>query len=318
MQFSSHLFSSLCIVILNVAYATLHKSLSCCDEQNDPILSSCFFKYNKPHELQSNQKFLGGSVIGGLGNQLFVMFSTMSYAIKHDLPFIFDYNPDLIYRKTHWEGMYASLTCFSTEVYPLWQSNFSYLPSYNESSFYYTKIPSPTQLNLTQFKLNGYYQSYKYFYSYKRMIFRAMNTHSLQSRVYDLYYNQYFNTTKLVVAMHFRIGDYTRNTKIYPIMPLQYYTNAIQAMLNDLNIPISTISLLCVYDPSDSERINTDYLEPLRIMFPGIELMLVDSAIPDWHQMLLMSLCQAIIIPNSTFAWYVNVYVYMYICIRIP
>ena len=150
------------------------------------------------------------------------------------------------------------------------------------------------------------------------MIFRAMNTHSLQSRVYDLYYNQYFNTTKLVVAMHFRIGDYTRNTKIYPIMPLQYYTNAIQAMLNDLNIPISTISLLCVYDPSDSERINTDYLEPLRIMFPGIELMLVDSAIPDWHQMLLMSLCQAIIIPNSTFAWYVNVYVYMYICIRIP
>ena len=296
---------------MNQELYSLHsnQTLSCCDMKKDPTSSSCFFKHNKPHQIQTKQKFVGGSVIGGLGNQLFIMFTTISYAIKHNLPFIFDYSYEVGDRKTHWEGMYASLTCFSTKTYPKWHAIIRHLPTYNEKEFYFTEIPSPTQLNMNKFngmKLNGYYQSYKYFDEHKHIIFHAMNAYNSQSQIYDLYYDKYFNTTKQVVAMHFRIGDYAlpTKTKVHPIMPLQHYMNAIQQVIADLNVPKSSISLLCVYDPSDSERINTDYLEPLRIKFPGIELIVVDSAIPDWHQMLLMSLCQVIIIANSTFSWY--------------
>ena len=112
--------------------------------------------------------------------------------------------------------------------------------------------------------------------------------------------------------MHFRLGDYVVFSKKYIVLPLQYYINAIQLILSDLSTPNSAttttttstnLRILCVYDPKDSKQVKTDYLEPLRLKFPGIEFIVVDSAIPDWHQMLLMSLCRVIIIANSTFSW---------------
>ena len=309
----------LTLLLLNQAVDGLYsdKTLSCCDEQSDPSSLSCFFKNNQPHQLQPNQRYLTGSVIGGLGNQLFIMFTTISYAIKYDLPFIFEYTRVVADRRTHWKGVYASLICFSTKKYPQWHGFTKSLSYYNEKEFYYTEIPSPTQLNMNNkftngLKLNGYYQSYKYFDSYKRVIFHTMNANNLQSQIYERYYDRYFNTTKHIVAMHFRIGDYLlpRMTKVYPIMPLQYYINAIQQVITDLNtpnVPTATTStgirILCVYDPKDNNRIETDYLAPLRLKFPGIEFIVVDSAMPDWHQMLLMSLCKVIIIANSTFSW---------------
>ena len=303
-----------CLLIHYVFSSRLNQTLACCNEKAEQTQSlSCFFKQNHPDQSQSNQQYLTSTIVGGLGNQLFIMFTTISYAIKYNLPFIFDYTPDLHYRKTHWDGLYASLTCFSTKYNIIWQTIFNSttfpMSNYSEKAFYYTEIPPPSQLksNINRFtnglKLNGYYQSYKYFHEYKRIIFRSMNIYNLQSQIYDRYFHPYFNTSKYVVAIHFRIGDYIRITKIYPIIPLQYYTNAIQHIITDLNIPNKSIRLLCVYDPNDNNRITNDYLEPLRIKFPGIEFTVVDSAMPDWHQMLLMSLCRVIIIPNSTFAW---------------
>ena len=49
-----------------------------------------------------------------------------------------------------------------------------------------------------------------------------MNIYNLQSQNYDLYYYLYFNTTKHVVAIHFRIGDYITLPHLYHILPLQY------------------------------------------------------------------------------------------------
>ena len=300
------------LVIYCLSLSNRSSTLSCCDEKNhDPNSTTCFFKYNNHMQLKSNQKFVMRTITGGLGNQLFMIFSTLSYTIKYDVPLLFDYNhlatggDD---RQAHWKGLYASLTCFSTLIYPQWQDLSKSLPYYKESAFFYNEIPSPKHLNFGQFygfKLKGFYQSYKYFDDHKHMIFSAMNISNLQGQVYDLYYVPYFDTTRHIVAMHFRIGDYARFPKKYPIMPLQYYTNAIQQILVDLNTPNipSTIRLLSVSDPKDSERVTRDYLEPLRIKFPGIELIVVDSAMPDWHQMLLMSLCQVIIIANSTFSW---------------
>ena len=328
MSYKSFLLILVILLLNQEAYSLYsNKTLLCCDEHSDPSSLSCFFKNNQPHQLQSNQRYLTGSVIGGLGNQLFIMFTTISYAIKYDLPFIFEYTRVVADRRTHWKGMYASLICFSTKRYPRWHGFIKSLSYYNEKEFYYTEIPSPTQLTLNNkftngLKLNGYYQSYKYFNEYKHIIFQAINIYHLQGQIYERNYNKYFNTTKHVVAMHFRIGDYTlpRMTKVYPIMPLQYYINTIQQVITDLDTPnVSTatspttttnttttttaIRILCVYDPKDNNRIENDYLVPLRLKFPGIEFIVVDSAMPDWHQMLLMSICRIIIIANSTFSW---------------
>ena len=159
---------------------------------------------------------------------------------------------------------------FSTKIYSKWRTIFKpSLPVYQEKEYYYNEIPSPIQLNLTPFKLRGYYQSYKYFHECKDILFNIMNIYNLQSQNYDLYYHPYFNTTKHVVAIHFRIGDYITLPHLYRILPLQYYINAIRLIVTDLKTPNSNIRLLCVYDPNDHNRIETDYLVPLRLKFPG-------------------------------------------------
>ena len=314
------------LLLLNQKTCSLspNKTLACCNNNHDNNTSSCFFKNNNPYH--KNETFLMKRFIGGLGNQLFIIFTTISYAYKYNLPFLFEYSPRTVngVRKTYWHSIYYNLICFTTKVYPAWHGVGKSLPMYEEKTFYYNKIPPPNELNLnltrfngskpTGLKLRGYYQSYKYFHEYKGIIFHAMNISNVQSQNYDLYYDKYFNTAQHhVVAMHFRIGDYAVFSKKYIVLPLQYYINAIQLIGSDLNTPnmpystnstnTTSIRILCVYDPKDSKQVKTDYLEPLRTKFPGIEFIVVDSAIPDWHQMLLMSLCRVIIIANSTFSW---------------
>ena len=259
---------------------------------------------------------------------MFIIFATISYSYKYNLPFLFEYSPRTASggRNTYWQSIYYNLICYTTKVYPTWHGVAKSLPIYEDKAFYYHQIPAPNELNLTSinhltrtnglqptgFKLRGFYQSYKYFDEYKDIIFHTMNISNLQGQNYDLYYDKYFNTAKHVVAMHFRLGDYFFFPQKYLVLPVQYYINAIQSIVSDLNAPNSTttattatagIRILCVYEPGDSKRVETGYLDPLRIKFPGIEFIVVDSAMPDWHQMLLMSLCRVIIIANSTFSW---------------
>ena len=108
-----------------------------------------FFRYNNPQS--TNQTFLMKRFIGGLGNQLFIIFTTISYAYKYNLPFLFEYSPRIVNgaRKTYWHSIYSGLLCHTTKVHPTWHGIGKSFPMYEEKTFYYNRIPSPNELNLT-------------------------------------------------------------------------------------------------------------------------------------------------------------------------
>jgi hypothetical protein len=52
------------------------------------------------------------NLCGGLGNQLFQIFATISYAIKYNIPFVFLYSeisPSITHRITYWNTFLKSL-----------------------------------------------------------------------------------------------------------------------------------------------------------------------------------------------------------------
>ena len=69
--------------------------------------------------------------------------------------------------------------------------------------------------------------------------------------------------------------------------------------------------LVCVYYTittlyyigSEREFVATERLHPLHIAYPNIEFVSVGFTIPDWHNIILMSICRYIIIANSSFSW---------------
>ena len=56
-------------------------------------------------------------LMGGLGNQLFQMFTTIAYGIRHSKKIIFSYTPTLTtgtIRSTYWEDFLQSIKPFTT------------------------------------------------------------------------------------------------------------------------------------------------------------------------------------------------------------
>ena len=121
--------------------------------------------------------------MGGLGNQLFIIFTTIAYALKNNI----DYKIICICKKRK--------TYFDTLLYKNikeYQKPFLNCKLFKENGFNYQEIPKENNIILY-----GYFQSYKYFDKYKYKIMSMLDITSAREELigYDGF-------------LHFRIGDY--------------------------------------------------------------------------------------------------------------
>jgi hypothetical protein len=97
---------------------------------------------------------------GGLGNQLFEIFATMSYAINNDHLFFFKntyaLNSGVTQRHTYWHSLLIFLRKHLTDS--IYNHNMKIV---REKSFSYEELPITTLLD--NIILDGYFQSHKYF-----------------------------------------------------------------------------------------------------------------------------------------------------------
>jgi hypothetical protein len=108
------------------------------------------------------------TIMGGLGNQLFQIFTTIAAALRNNDTFFFVHQDELAGnpghpRFTHWStllrGLRSYLKPFNDTTHKLFQS----LPTWNEIGFHYTAIPTETLKYPKPLRLHGYFQSEKYF-----------------------------------------------------------------------------------------------------------------------------------------------------------
>ena len=241
--------------------------------------------------------FYWGNVVGGLGNQLFIIATTISTSIDNECDFIFHNSTNIGSRKTYWTTFLSTLNshCIVNIQNPT--------NVYTELFFHYNKIPQlqlpivQTQQNIV-YKLDGYYQSPKYFNHNKDTILNKMGIIKNRNMIQALYPDKVKD-----VALHIRLGDYVYLQNHHPIMPLLYYYNALTEILRQRDT-INGVNVFCEINSVDD--INTNYINPLKRLFPTIEFVHIQFIKEEYNELLFMSLSPNIIMANSTFSWWAS------------
>jgi len=134
------------------------------------------------------------SLFGRYGNNLFQVSATIAYALRHNMYYSIPKYGLNFGRKT-------------TYKFPN-QTDIKASPQYNQPTHGYTEIPFMTDVNLY-----GHFQSEKYFEDYRDEVRTAL---------------EFPKATINKCAIHVRRGDYVGQENRFPVLPIEYYSDAIQ------------------------------------------------------------------------------------------
>lgn len=226
-------------------------------------------------------------LMGGLGNQLFQIFAGISLAldIGSDYRFCdkFYYNTPkkVTKRLTYWENFLSDL---KDKVLNINEDKRKYNIYLYENARKYKQIPKNNNL-----LLKGYFQSYKYFENNYEKIIEILNIRDKQEIVKKKYDYDYDN----ICSIHFRYGDYKQKKKYHINLDKNYYKKSVDF--------INAKKYLIFYEKEDKELVENiiNYIKK-----DEVDYIYIDTSIPDYEQLLIMSLCKDNIIGNSTFSWF--------------
>lgn len=263
-------------------------------------------------------------VYGGLGNQLFQIFTTIAISLKSGHSFFFTYKPAIVDQDTHrhayWDSFLTNLDPFvvhadASHSFLSWKRIEVKEPENHEFFEIVPKHVSKEDLNAdvrrtvaqeVLYQLTGFFQSYKYFEHEFDDICRMIGLEQQkQAIIREIQYNGYVIAP---ISMHFRWGDYKKLEHIHPIMPFEYYRNSLDFVLDKLrNDPGSSswsdkIPVLIFCEAADFPEIHREVIRRLEPLFPMCEFLRAPFETTEWKQMLYMSLCRCNIIANSTFS----------------
>ena len=239
---------------------------------------------------------------GGLGNQLFQIFTTISYGLTHKKAFAFTQQINLDTKRcTYWHSFLRPLAKFTRDI------NYAALSPFKvkEKAFTYNELPL---VNSASIFLSGYFQSEKYFASHAGAIMRLIRLEEQKVSVQT----KLKNITILPgsMSLHFRRGDYKQLQQFHPLLTYEYYHKAILHILGQhilgqhILVQQQTINSIYVFCEEGDLPDVIPILDKLRLSFPTLTFQLMQSHLSDWEQLLLMSLCTHNVIANSSYSWW--------------
>ena len=236
--------------------------------------------------------------MGGLGNQIFQIFATISYAIKSKNRFQFLNLTTLgagstTVRYTFWESFFSNMKPFLISELP------QPIHVIREKGFPYNELPVREMVN-RNVMIYGYFQSYKYFQENYDMIYRILNIDKMKNDIVNNLNltSEYLENT---VSMHFRIGDYKKIQDFHPLATYDYYERSLLYM--QITKPNSNFTILYFCEDCDIDDVMV-IINKLTINYPLYNFKRGLNTLEDWQQMLLMSCCHHNIIANSSFSWW--------------
>lgn len=237
------------------------------------------------------------NLMGGLGNQIFQIFATISYAMKSRNQFKFTDKDKLgggstTLRYTFWNSFFANLKPFLTSTFPG-------LHVIREKGFQYNELLVLEMMN-RDVLLSGYFQSYKYFQENYEPICRIIGLGKMKTELL-LSLDLVDKSLEKTISMHFRLGDYKKIPEYHPIATYEYYEGALTHIQKQKPHEDFTIYFFC--EDGDFEEVKVT-VDKLAKRFPRYCFVRGDNTLADWQQMLLMSCCHHNIIANSSFSWW--------------
>jgi len=162
--------------------------------------------------------------MGGLGNQLFQIATTLAYSWTHSIPAVFHkihHSPSIFKPKpVYWDSYFHTLSTQPTPLDDAWV--------YQEPRFEYDALPKTK----TDMLLRGYFQSYRYFDSYRSEILKLFQ---LPKSTINTIHQQYEpENWDAPIAVHIRRGDYLKLKKNTPFFQkaiiIKKHWNSFQTM----------------------------------------------------------------------------------------
>ena len=288
------------LILLSIAFLIRMVFVKSIDNYTEEELceKSAWCSYRK--QLKNNGTIFVCQIMGGLGNQLFVLFNIIALSKQTGYQFRIIDKSKNDKRSTYWANFLKPLESY------LLKDTVSYEYTYIEPSFEYKPIADvlPYIDGKNQGKnfvlIFGYFQSVKYFEKHKDYIIDLLKIPHLQAQVVKKVTQVDFKNT--IVSLHFRIGDYAdaSTAPVLPLMKIDYYIKALWYVNRSLNNPFQ---VLYFYE-RDDQKIVDGHISKLSSAFPQLKFIPIMKGLDDWEELLVMSCCHHNIIPNSTFGWW--------------
>lgn len=240
---------------------------------------------------------------GGLGNQLFQYAVGKRLAEKHQIELKFDISEytDGYYRKYRLgnfniEGKIASKEEINQFKKNNWQKILEKIkPYYKRTTIKYSGYgfdKNILKLGANVY-LDGYWQNEKYFLDISDIIKQKFTLKNALSPIAQDLQKKTLNCNS--VSIHIRRGDYitsSKFSKIYKLLPWDYYANAIKKISIEVSSPIFFIF------SDDIEWIKNN------TAIPSPNIIVSRNELNDYEELFLMSSCRHNIIANSSFSWW--------------
>lgn len=218
---------------------------------------------------------------GGLGNQLFQIATSYVYSLRNKKNF---------YISKIWDGLSNDRPSYwDSLLFNLKQNliNNEDIPNpcivYKEKNFSHNEIPFISR----DIKLEGYFQSEKYFMEYRDEILSLFSLHENMIPKIDM------SDDTIKIAIHVRRGDYLKYPSIHITMTKEYYTKAKQIIEEKLGFVPNYY-----YFSDDIEYTKEMFKNDIKPTDKFI------SGYKDYEELYIMSQCNHFIIANSTFSWW--------------
>ena len=230
-------------------------------------------------------------VKGGLGNQLFQIFTAIAFALRENHEFTFCYYKKIGNRETYWDSFLCDLKKYTNTIIS------QNVNTIKEIEFSYNELPKLVSNNVY---LNGYFQSHKYFQEYSKEILEKIGFQNKLNKMKTIFYT-FIDNLNPTISIHFRIGDYINLPKHYHILKYEYYFKALTHLIYQLNNVHLNVLYFC--QEEDVEKVNI-IINQLKENLSNISFIQCPFHFKDWEQLLFMSCCNHNIIANSTFSWW--------------
>lgn len=252
----------------------------------------------------------------GLGNQLFMIAAGFGFKISNpSAKLVFEDREHKDGRPTYWNTFFADCSLIQ-------EARVSRLPECKwerhgngDLAFIFTNYQGILRRNLRNnisTIISGYFQNLRYIPERETMI-KIFNMLGKQYSMRERFNEIDFNTT---CSIHFRMGDYKNHQSKFPLLTDEYYREALQEIRKN-NPGIAT--LLIFNEKDDLKSVERRIPSIVSSVQYNIRYA-VQYSLHDWEELVLMSLCKANIIANSTFSWwaaYLNIHVNaMVVCPR--
>jgi hypothetical protein len=239
---------------------------------------------------------------GGLGNQLFQVFTLFAFCYDYDmtpvLPAVKTCTVEIPPRKLYWDSFLSGLAHYVV-------AESEHAIEYREPRAHYDPFPLFLCNNSVMF--SGPFMSHMYFDRWRERVLTEMGLRTVQDNLAQKYPFIFTESGVRRVSMHFRLGDYINKRCYHPIMPVSYYVDAMTQLMRETpDKSIQRWVFYCFFERANEAEINQRISQLYRDISPEFkfELRKVPQMMTDDEELTFMSMCDDNVLANSTFSWW--------------